>query len=136
MLDTAYLDRYYGPINETYLALRGDNHFQWSVSHGTYMRSLTNPSTQSLMGDLNDYNISLLENYTEQMLETWLGWLDTAEPLMENEQIEQRWYDYTVRRLGYERDPMNKLAVQVFGEDKVEEMLNVRMGAAQMARSK
>ena len=136
MLDTAYLDRYYGPINEAYLALRGDKHFQWSVSHGTYMRSLANPSTQSLMGDLNDYNISLLENYTEQMLETWLGWLDTAEPLMENEQIEQRWYDYTVRRLGYERDPMNKLAVQVFGEDKVEEMLNVRMGAAQMARSK
>jgi len=38
-----------------------------------------------------------------------------------------------VRRLGYERDPMNKLAAQVFGEDKVQEMLNVRMGAAQMA---
>ena len=29
-------------------------------------------------------------------------------------------------RPGYERDPMNKLAVQVFGEDKVDEMLNVR----------
>ncbi len=30
---------------------------------------------------------------------------------------------------------MNKPATQVFGEDTVREMLNVRMGAAQMART-
>ena len=133
MLDTDYLDRYYGPINETYLELRGNPNFQWSVSHGTYMRSLTNPSTQSLMGELTDSNIDILENYANGMLETWLGWLKNARPLAEENRLEQKWYDHTVRRLGYERDPMNKLAAQVFGEHKVEEMLNVRMGARQMA---
>jgi hypothetical protein len=135
MLDTAYLDRYYGPINDAYLDLRGNSNFQWSVSHGTYMRSLINPSTQSLTADLTEENIATLEDYAGRMLNTWLGWLDAADPLPESERIEQRWYDHTVRRLGYERDPMNKLAVQVFGEDKVEEMLNTRMGANQMKRA-
>ncbi len=133
MTDPDYLQRYYEPINERYLALRGNNNFQWSVSHGTYMRSLTNPSTQSLTGDLTDSNIAILEDYGWQMLETWEGWLDAASPIPEEKRREQQLYDFTVRRLGYELDPMNKLAVQVFGEDKVDEMLNVRMGAAQMA---
>ena len=135
LMDTGYLDRYYGSINETYLELRGDSRFQWSVSHGTYMRSLVNPSTQSLIGELNDENVSVLEHYGYAMLDTWFGWLDSAEPLPEAERGQQRRYDYRVRRLGYERDPMNKLAAAVFGADKVDEMINVRMGAAQMARS-
>jgi hypothetical protein len=135
-VDADYIERYYEPINEAYLALRGNTNFQWSVSHGTYMRSLTNPSTQSLMGDLNDANISILEEYAYDMLDTWMGWLDTATPLPQEQRAAQQAYDYTVRRLGYERDPMNKLAAQVFGEDKVEEMLNLRKGAAQMARSR
>ncbi len=134
MTDPDYLEKYYEPINERYLELRGHPNFQWSVSHGTYMRSLTNPSTQSLMGDLTDANIDILEAYAWDMLDTWEGWLDQATPIPEERRREQLLYDFTVRRLGYELDPMNKLAVQVFGEDKVDEMLNVRMGAAQMAK--
>lgn len=135
MLDTDYLDRYYGVINEEYLALRGNPAFQWSVSHGTYMRALTNPSTQSLMGDLNDSNISVLEDYANRMLEYWLKWLDEAEPIPQGERIAQRDYDFRVRELGYARDPMNKLAEQVFGADQVENMLNIRMGREQMQRA-
>jgi hypothetical protein len=40
-----------------------------------------------------------------------------------------------VRELGYRLDPMNKLAAQVFGEDQVEHMINVRMGKAQMEKN-
>jgi len=135
MVDTAYLDRYYGVINEEYLALRGNPAFQWSVSHGTYMRALTNPSTQSLMGDLNGDNISLLEDYAHRMLEHWLGWLDRPPAMPEAERGALRDYDFKVRELGYARDPMNKLAVQVFGADQVENMLNIRMGREQMQRA-
>ncbi len=74
-------DRHYGVINEEYLALRGNPAFQWSVSHGTYMRALTNPSTQSLMGELNDDNIDLLSDYAYRMLDHWPGWLDAADPV-------------------------------------------------------
>jgi len=134
MVDTDYLDRYYGTINEEYLALRGDPAFQWSVSHGTYMRALTNPSTQSLMGDLTDDNIDTLESYAYRMLEHWLGWLDAAAPVPQEQRRELRDYDFKVRELGYARDPMNKLAEQVFGADQVETMLNIRMGSEQMQR--
>lgn len=136
MTDTDYLDKYYAPINEEYLALRGHKNFQWSVSHGTYMRSLTNPSTQSLMGELNDDNIDILEAYAYKMLDHWLGWLDQAEAVPESERAALQQYDYTVRELGYARDPMNKLAEQVFGADQVDTMLNIRMGREQMKRSK
>ncbi|MEH6592795.1 MAG: hypothetical protein V7746_21185 [Halioglobus sp.] len=134
MIDTDYLDRYYAPINEEYLALRGDPNFQWSVSHGTYMRSLTNPSTQSLMGELNNSNIDILENYAYSMLGHWLGWLDDAKPVPEAQRADLMAYDFKVRELGYARDPMNKLAEQVFGADQVETMLDIRMGREQMAR--
>ncbi len=63
-----------------------------------------------------------------------MGWLDNATPLPQEQRAEQKLYDYTVRRLGYERDPMNKLAEQVFGADQVENMLNIRMGREQMQR--
>ena len=136
MTDADYLDRYYGDINERYLALRGDENFQWSVSHGPYMRALTNPSTQSLIGELNADNVGRLSDYAYDMLETWMGWLDTAEPVPDDERGALRAYDYRVRYLSYARDPMNKLAVQVFGEDEVDKMLALRMGRDQMkARS-
>jgi hypothetical protein len=135
MVDTDYLDRYYGTINEEYLALRGNPAFQWSVSHGTYMRALTNPSTQSLMGELDDDNINALETYAYSMLDHWLGWLDNAAPVPEQERAALRDYDFKVRELGYARDPMNKLAEQVFGADQVGNMLNIRMGREQMQRS-
>ncbi|MEH6591360.1 MAG: hypothetical protein V7746_13960 [Halioglobus sp.] len=134
MTDTDYLDRYYGDINEEYLALRGNENFQWSVSHGTYMRALTNPSTQSLMGDLNNDNIDILEKYAYSMLDRWLGWLDSAQPIPEAERAALQDYDFKVRELGYARDPMNKLAEQVFGADQVDNMLNIRMGREQMTR--
>jgi hypothetical protein len=134
MVDTQYLERYYNPINTEYLALRGNTNFQWSVSHGTYMRALTNPSTQSLMGDLSNENIDLLEAYAYRMLERWLGWLDAATPVPDDERAALRQYDFKVRELGYALDPMNKLAEQVFGADQVENMLNIRMGREQMQR--
>ena len=44
MENVDYLDRYYGDdVNQWYLGLRGHENFQWSVSHGNYMRALTNP---------------------------------------------------------------------------------------------
>ncbi|MEX0827430.1 MAG: hypothetical protein WD005_00595 [Haliea sp.] len=136
MVDAQYLDKYYGPINDAYLKLRGNENFQWSVSHGTYMRTLTNPSTQSLMGDLNDSNISMLEEYAYTMLEHWLKCYDDAEEVKDSERVALQKYDHTVRRLCYERDPMNRLAEQVFGVDQCERMLQLRIGTEQIQRSK
>jgi len=136
MANADYLDRYYGDdVNQWYLALRGHENFQWSVSHGNYMRALTNPVTQSLMGELDHDNIDILEKYVDEMVTRWLGWIDSAEPVPEDERAILRQRDHTVRELGYARDPMNKLAVQVFGEDMVAAMVDMRMGREQMKRT-
>ena len=137
MTDTAYLDKYYGgEANDDFLALRGHPDFQWSVSHGTYMRALLSPSALSLSADLNDKNIDVLEKFAYKSLNRWFGWLDNATPVPEEKRIALQQYDHSVRRLGYERDPMNKLAVQVFGEENVEQMISMRMGEQQMAAAK
>ena len=135
-VDETYLDKYYGPINEEYLALRGHDNFQWSVSHGTYMRALTNPSTQSLTGDLNDTNIDILTEYAYKMLDHWLGWYDNATPTDASQHVAQQQYDHKVRELGYRLDPMNKLSEGVFGKEMIETMIDVRMGRGQMERTR
>lgn len=136
-VDTDYLDKYYGgEANEDFLALRGHPNFQWSVSHGTYMRALLSPSALSLSADLNEENLDILETYAYKFLNRWLGWVDNAEPVSEERKIALQAYDHKVRELGYARDPMNKLAEQVFGADQVQNMIEMRMGREQMLDNK
>ncbi|GLP96335.1 red chlorophyll catabolite reductase [Paraferrimonas sedimenticola] len=136
LTDVDYLDKYYGDeVNQWYLKFRGDERFHWSVSHGNYMRALNNPATQSLIGELNDENISVYEEYLHQMVDRWLEWVDAAIQVPLEERAALRDTDHKIRTYGYERDPMNKLAAQVFGEDQVESMVKMRMGSEQMQRS-
>lgn len=127
-----YLKRYYEPVNESFLKLRGDERFTWSVSHGTYMRALLSPVCQSLTAEMNDDVIDTLEAYVDQFVGRWLGWVDEAEPVKEEEKAELQAYDFKVRELGYKLDPMNSLAEKVFGAGQVERMIDMRMGKEQM----
>lgn len=135
--DMDYLDKYYGgDVNEEFLALRGDSDFHWSVSHGTYMRALLSPVGMSIAGDLNSANIDTLEAYSKRFVDRWMGWLDTAQPTSDSDRAELQRYDHRVRALGYQRDPMNKLAENVFGVGEVDRMIAMRMGAEQMRASR
>jgi hypothetical protein len=134
-VDEAYLERYYEPVNKDYLALRGDSRFTWSVSHGTYMRAMLSPVCSSFTADMTDDVIDTLEAYVNRFVHRWLGWLDEAEPVPENERAALRAYDFKVRELGYRRDPMNSLAETVFGKDNVASMVEMRMGREQMNAS-
>lgn len=135
--DENYLDKYYGgEVNEDFLKLRGDPDFHWSVSHGTYMRALLSPVGLSMAGDLNDANLDKLESYAKRFVARWMGWLDQADGVPPEQRAALQAYDHQVRRLGYERDPMNKLAENVFGAGEVDRMIAMRMGASQMAAAK
>ena len=130
--DLDYLNRYYEPVNEEYLKLRSHPNFTWSVSHGTYLRGLLSPVCSSLIGELNDENIDICEQYLKGFIDRWFGWLDDAEPVPEHDRGALKEYDYTVRELGYRLDPMNALVVPVFGQEEFDRMLDLRMGKAQM----
>ena len=131
-VDLDYLNRYYEPVNEDYLAFRSNPNFTWSVSHGTYLRGLLSPVCISMIGDLNDSNIDTCEAYLAGFIDRWFGWLDDAELVPESEQAALRDYDYRVRELGYRLDPMNALVVPIFGQAEYDRMLALRMGKAQM----
>lgn len=132
-VDLDYLDRYYEPVNEDYLAFRSNPNFTWSVSHGTYLRELLSPVCLSMIGDLNDANIDTCAAYLEGFVNRWFRWLDEAEPVPESERPALRAYDQQVREYGYRRDPMNVLVQRVFGQEEYERMLNMRIGTSQMA---
>lgn len=137
LTDVNYLDKYYGDeVNDWYMKLRSNDNFHWSVSHGNYMRALINPATQSLMGELNHDNIDILEKYLHEMVDRWLGWLNTAATVPLEARAELQRHDHIIRAMGYARDPMNKLAANVFGADEVENMIKLRMGSEQMQANK
>lgn len=131
-VDEEYLKRYYEPAQESYLKLRSDPRFTWSVSHGTYMRAMLSPVCSSYTAELSSDVMDTLEAYVGQFVDRWFGWLDEAEPVPESERTALQKYDYKVRELGYRLDPMNVLAEKVFGVNEVASMLSKRMGEEQM----
>ena len=131
-VDLDYLNRYYEPANQAYLKLRSDPRFTWSASHGTYLRSILSPICSSFTAEISDDVFDTCEEYLEPFVDRWFKWMDEAEPVPEGERAAQQAYDYKVRELGYRLDPMNALVVNIFGHEKFEQMLDLRMGTEQM----
>jgi len=131
-----YVNRYYEPANVEAIKMRGHPNFTWNWSHGTYLRGLMSPVCTSIMGELNDANIDICENYLQGFVDRWFGWLDGAEPLPDADRLAQQTYDYYVREVGYRTDPMNFLAARGFGQQEFEKMLETRIGSAQIAATR
>jgi hypothetical protein len=133
-----YVQKYYEPANAAAIKLRGHPNFSWNWSHGTYLRGLMSSVCTSIMGELNDENIGICEEYLEGFVDRWFGWLDEADanPLPQSERLAQQQYDYTVREVGYRTDPMNVLAQRAFGQADFEKMLETRIGMQQIAATR
>jgi hypothetical protein len=127
-----YVMKYYEPANAECLKLRGHPNFSWNWSHGTYLRGLMSPVCTSIMGELNDANIDVCEQYLESFVGRWFKWLDEAERVAPAERAALQEYDYAVREIGYRTDPMNVLAVRGFGQAEFDKMLETRIGMAQI----
>jgi hypothetical protein len=135
-IDYDYLRKYIEPANEDFLKFRSDPKWTRFVSHGTYLRGLMSPICTSSSAELNDDNINQCEDYLGGFADRWFDWIDTAEPVPEQERAAQQAYDFRVRELGYVTDPMNVLPRRVFGEEEFSRMLDLRMGRAQMEAAK
>ncbi len=135
-MNLEYLNQYYEPANAEAIKLRGHANFTWNWSHGTYLRGLMSPVATSIMGELNDANIDICEQYLTGFVDRWFGWLDTATPLAVSERLAQQNYDYYVREVGYRTDPMNFLAVRGFGQTEFDKMLDTRIGMSQIAATR
>lgn len=131
--DVEYLNRYYEPENADYLAFRGDPRFTWSVSHGTYMRAVLSPVCHSYTAERSSETVTALQSYVGKRVDRWLGYVDAATPVPTEQQAVLAARDRRLRRNSYQLDPMNALAARFMGEATAAKMVQLRMGAEQMA---
>ncbi len=133
MVDLDHLNRYYEPQNEEWLGLRSDDRLTWSVSHGTYRRAFLSPLGNSYFGDRSDDVVETLRKAVHQRVDTWLQWVAEAAPVPEEQRAALRARDHAVRTNGYTLDPMNELSKRFLGAERVEELVAVRAGLAQIS---
>lgn len=135
MVTPDYLRTYYEPENERFLALRGDDRFTWSVSHGTYMRAFLSPVAHSYTAERSDDVVETLRQVVDERVDTWLGWVRDAVAVPAEDRAALRARDHLVRTYGYTLDPMNELSKRFLGAERVEELVAVRAGFQQMEES-
>ncbi len=134
MTDLDYLNRYFEPQNEKWLALRGDDRFIWSVSHGTYMRAFNSPIANSYMANCDHTEaVEVFREAVRDRVDTWLGWVADAQPVPLEERAALRQRDHLVRTYGYTKDPMNELSKRFLGAERVDELVATRAGLGQIA---
>jgi hypothetical protein len=131
--DADYLQRYYEPENPHFLEWRGDERFEWSVSHGTYMRAVLSPVGYSFMTQRSDEHLAVIRERVEARFDRWLAMVDAAEPVPEEQRAALRTRDHYLREHCYTLDPMNELAKQFMGPEMVERLVPIRYGREQMA---
>lgn len=131
-VDVDYVRRYYEAENDAWLALRGDDRFTWSVSHGAYMRSVLSPVAHSYTAERSAANVEVLRGHVLGRVERWLEMVASAPEVPEEERAALRARDHLLRRQIYTLDPMNALAVRAMGQETAEQLVALRYGRAQL----
>lgn len=115
--DLEYLDRYYEPANQIYLALRDDSRLSPYISKSPYIRQVHSPISLCYTCQTRNDTIELVRTVAHEMMERWLTWVDEAEPVPEDERAALTERDLFVRRTIAERDPGNEISVRLFGAE-------------------
>lgn len=128
LTDLDYLDRYYEPANERYLTFLKDDRFQQYHSKTLYIRQVQSHTSLCYTSQITDETIATLRSTAHEMMDCWLGWVDEAEPVPESERAALAQRDLIVRRAIAERDPDNKIAVQLFGQYMTDQLVRSLWG--------
>lgn len=132
LTDLEYLDRYYEPVNQTYLNLQADSRFQPYISKNLYMRQAQSNTSLCYTSQATQENISVAQTVAHEMIDRWLKWVDEAELVPEDAQAALSERDLFVRRAVAERDPDNKIGVRLFGEELTEKLVRSLWGGERL----
>lgn len=117
LTDLDYLDSYYEPANPTYLALQADSRLKPFISKTPYIRQTLTCASLCYTASFSEEILTLVKTVAHEMMDRWLGWVDAATPVPEDERAALSERDLRVRRAIAERDPANQLAARLFGAD-------------------
>ncbi|QLE57839.1 red chlorophyll catabolite reductase [Nostoc sp. TCL26-01] len=126
--DLDYLDRYYEPVNATYLKFLDDARFQQYMSKTLYIRQVQSQTSLCYTSPVTEETIATVQTVAHEMMDRWLGWVDEAEPVPESERAALAKRDLIIRRAIAERDPDNKIATRLFGEAMTDKLVRSLWG--------
>ena len=126
--DLEYLDRYYEPVNQTFLTLQADSRLSSFTSKSVYIRVFQSPINLCCTCSDTEDTLELIRKLAHEMLDRWLSWIEEAELVPEDARAALAKRDLFLRRTSAERDPGNQLAVQMFGPELTEKLVRALWG--------
>mgnify|MGYP005841314383 CR=1 FL=1 len=128
MTDLDYLDTYYEPANERYLEFHKDPQFSPFISKSLYMRQSQSQTSLCFLCPPSDDNVARISDVAHEMLDRWLGWMQSppATPAHERAALAER--DLHVRRAISERDPANPIGEMLFGAELAPRLVRALWG--------
>lgn len=128
LADPAYLDRYYEPHNEQYMALRHEPGFSPFVSQTLYVRQSVSHTALCFVCERTERSAERMIELAEGRLTDWLACMDEGDPVAPSERAALAERDLFVRRTIADRDPANVMGVRFFGEDMTERLVRALWG--------
>jgi hypothetical protein len=135
LTDLESLDRYYEPLNQTFLTLQADPRLSSFTSKSLYVRQFQSPISLCYTCCATEDTLKLIRTLAHEMLDRWLTWVDEAEAVPEDERAALAERDLFVRRTSAERDPGNKLAVQMLGTQLTDKLVRALWGGDRAPRT-
>lgn len=126
--DGDYYDAYYAGQNEEWLALRADPEFEYFVSRAGFIRASLSPTAYCYSFKRSERNIDIVRKVTHDHVDRWLGWVDAAPPVPEDEREALRATDERIRRNIADRDPANVMGVRFFGQETTDKLVRALWG--------
>ncbi|MDZ7958091.1 MAG: red chlorophyll catabolite reductase [Aulosira sp. DedQUE10] len=123
-----YLDRFYEPVNQTYLNFQEDSRFQAFISKSLYVRQVLSPTCLLFTCPVANETLELISNIADEMMDRWLIWVDDAETVPESERSALAERDLIMRRAIAERDPGNQNSVGLLGAELTDKLVRSLWG--------
>lgn len=134
--DLEYLDRYYEPVNQTFLTLQADSRLSSFTSKSLYIRVFQSPINLCCTCSDTEDTLELIRKLAHEMLDRWLSWIEEAEPVPEDARAALAKRDLFLRRTSAQRDPGNQLAAQMFGAELTDKLVRALWGGDRTPTSK
>ncbi|MER7106924.1 hypothetical protein [Streptomyces sp. NPDC000229] len=129
LADGDYYDRYYEPVAREWLSVREENpELSWFTSRAGFIRASLSPTAYCYSMPRDEHHVALVRRLAHAHVDRWLGWVDEAEPVPEEQRAALAAADLATRRNIAERDPANVMGVRYFGEEATERLVRALWG--------
>lgn len=128
LVDIDYLDRYYAPANQRWLEVRERPDVSVFTSRSVEVRSALTPTALLYLMPRADETVELIRELAHEGIDRWLGWLDDAQPVPEDERAALAARDLAMRRNIAERDPANGVVERALGADTANALVRALWG--------